>query len=90
MFNPVLYNASEWAEVFKRGGAQYVYMTGKHSDGFALWPSVYRHGYNSMATIGRDLLGELMGAVEAAGLKKGIFCAPPPRPRCCPVTYPSR
>ena len=36
MFNPVLYNASEWADVFKRGGAQYVYMTGKHSDGFAL------------------------------------------------------
>ena len=88
MFNPVLYNASEWAEVFKRGGAQYVYMTGKHSDGFALWPSVYRHGYNSMATIGRDLLGELMGAVEAAGLKKGIFCAPPPHLAAAPLPSP--
>lgn len=43
------------------------------ADGFALWPSVYRHGYNSMATIGRDLFGELMQAVERAGLKKGIF-----------------
>lgn len=72
-FNPALYNASEWAEVFRRGGAQYVYMTAKHSDGFALWPSVHRHGYNSMATIGRDLFGELMSAVEGAGLKKGIF-----------------
>ena len=48
-------------------------MTAKHSDGFAMWPSVYRHGYNSMATIGRDLLGELMEAVETAGLRKGIF-----------------
>ena len=72
-FNPVLYDASDWARVFKAGGAQYVYMTAKHSDGFGLWPSPYRHGYNSMATIGRDLFGELMEAVEAAGLYKGVF-----------------
>ena len=72
-FNPVLYDADQWADVFKRGGAQYVYMTAKHSDGFAMWPSVHRKGYNSMDTIGRDLLGELMTSVTAAGLKPGIF-----------------
>ena len=38
-----------------------------------LYAQVYRHGYNSMATIGRDLFGELMAAVEAAGLRKGVF-----------------
>lgn len=72
-FNPVMYNASLWADVFRRGGAQYVYMTAKHSDGFALWPAKTRPKTNSMATIGRDLFGELMSAVEDAGLKKGIF-----------------
>ena len=72
-FNPVLYDADEWAEVFRRGGAQYVYMTAKHSDGFAMWPSVHRKGYNSMDTIGRDLLGELMTSVTKAGLKPGVF-----------------
>jgi alpha-L-fucosidase len=72
-FNPVLYDADQWADVFRRGGAQYVYMTAKHSDGFAMWPSVHRKGYNSMDTIGRDLLGELMTSVAAAGLKPGIF-----------------
>eukprot|EP00658_Telonema_sp_P-2_P023795 TRINITY_DN19548_c0_g1_i2.p1 TRINITY_DN19548_c0_g1~~TRINITY_DN19548_c0_g1_i2.p1 ORF type:complete len:274 (-),score=61.73 TRINITY_DN19548_c0_g1_i2:89-910(-) len=72
-FNPVLYNATEWVEVFKAGGAQYIYMTAKHSDGFALWPSAWRTGRNSVDTIGRDLFGELMGAVEQAGLYKGVF-----------------
>lgn len=56
-FNPVLYNATEWADVFKAGGAKYVYMTAKHSDGFGMWPSAWRAGRNSMDTIGRDLLG---------------------------------
>eukprot|EP00657_Telonema_sp_P-1_P006434 TRINITY_DN25034_c0_g1_i1.p1 TRINITY_DN25034_c0_g1~~TRINITY_DN25034_c0_g1_i1.p1 ORF type:complete len:107 (+),score=52.74 TRINITY_DN25034_c0_g1_i1:123-443(+) len=62
-FNPVLYNATEWAEVFKQGGAKYVYMTAKHSDGFAMWPSSWRPHRNSVDTIGRDLLGELMGCL---------------------------
>merc|ERR1740130_687661 len=34
-------------------------MTAKHSDGFAMWPSAQRHGYNSVDTIGRDLFCEI-------------------------------
>jgi alpha-L-fucosidase len=47
-------------------------MTAKHSDGFALWPSPFRKGKTSTDTIGRDLLGELMGALTSAGLRRGI------------------
>ena len=36
-FKASMYDANQWATLFKDAGAQYVYMTAKHSDGFALW-----------------------------------------------------
>ena len=50
-FRASMYDADQWASLFKRAGAQYVYMTAKHSDGFALWPSSLRN--NTMDTIGK-------------------------------------
>ena len=71
-FKPDLYNGSEWGQLFKRSGAKYVYMTAKHSDGFALWPSPANRT-SSTQTIGRDLYGELVAGVRGAGLKMGVF-----------------
>ena len=64
-----MYYPGEWASLFKSAGAQYVYMTWKHSDGFALAPTARRAGRCSE----RDLFGELAAAVRAEGLRMGLF-----------------
>lgn len=61
-----LFNASEWAQLFARAGAQYVVLTAKHHDGFALWPSRYSFSWTAM-DVGphRDVVGELAAAVRS-------------------------
>ena len=46
-FRPYMYNATEWAALFRDAGAQYVYMTWKHSDGFALGAAPLRYESDS-------------------------------------------
>lgn len=36
-FNPVKFDADEWAALMKRWGVRYMAPTGKHHDGFTLW-----------------------------------------------------
>ena len=72
-FRPVMYDPEAWAGLFQASGAQYVYMTWKHSDGFALGHSPHRKGRNAVDTIGRDLYRDLADAVRSHGLKMGIF-----------------
>lgn len=79
MFRAELYDPDEWAELFKRSGAQYVVPTSKHHDGFALWPSEHANKtwgrpWNA-ASIGpkRDVLGDLADAVRGKGLKFGFY-----------------
>lgn len=65
--------ADDWARLFRDAGAGYVVLTAKHTDGYLLWPSdvgnLVRPGYQSK----RDLVGELMSAVRAQGLRGGLY-----------------
>ena len=65
--------AEDWARLFRDAGAGYVVLTAKHTDGYLLWPSavgnLVRPGYQSK----RDLVGELMSAVRAQGLRGGLY-----------------
>ena len=65
--------ADDWARLFRDAGAGYVVLTAKHTDGYLLWPSevgnLVRPGYQSK----RDLVGELMSAVRARGLRGGLY-----------------
>jgi len=49
-------------------------MVSKHHDGYALWPSAYSPGWNSV-DVGpeRNLVGELTYAVRKAGLRMGLY-----------------
>ena len=74
MFKAELFNATEWAELFRRSGARYTVPTSKHHEGFTIWPNAQAWNWNSV-DIGphRDLLGEIMQATREAGLHAGMY-----------------
>lgn len=78
-FTAELFDAGQWASLFKRAGVKYVVLTSKHHEGFALWPSaeasrIWGRPWNA-AEIGpkRDLMGELAQATRAEGMKFGFY-----------------
>lgn len=73
-FTCELFNATEWSEMFKDSGAQYVVLTSKHHEGFTLYPSTYSFSWNSV-DVGpnRDIVKELSEAVRKDGMKFGIY-----------------
>jgi alpha-L-fucosidase len=69
-FNPTKFNAAEWVALFKKAGANYVVITSKHHDGFAMfdaktgdWDIVDRTEFD------RDPLKELADECEKQGMK---------------------
>ena len=74
LFEAELFDPDEWAALFRQAGARYVVLVSKHHDGYALWPSAYSPGWNSVDVgPGRDLVGELTDAVREAGLRMGLY-----------------
>ncbi|RYZ32907.1 MAG: alpha-L-fucosidase [Sphingobacteriales bacterium] len=74
MFKAELFNPRQWADIFKNAGAQYVVLTSKHHDGYALWPSAESWNWNSV-DVGphRDLAGDLTAAVKEKGIHMGFY-----------------
>lgn len=71
-FNPVKFDAREWARIARDAGMKYVVLTTKHHDGFCLW-ATKQTDYNIMNTpFARDVTKELAEACRAEGL---MFCA---------------
>ncbi|XP_068148913.1 putative alpha-L-fucosidase [Drosophila tropicalis] len=74
-FTAELFNATQWALLFRDSGARYVVLTSKHHDRYTLWPSKHSFGWNSM-DVGpkRDIIKELSAAVrEVSDLKFGLY-----------------
>ncbi len=78
-FKAELFDADQWAEIFRRAGAKYVVLVSKHHDGFAMWPSkeaseTWGRPWNAME-VGprRDLAGELTAAVRRKNLEMGFY-----------------
>jgi alpha-L-fucosidase len=73
-FRAELYAPAQWAELFARSGARYVFLTSKFHDGFALWGSKYSPRWNSLEVgAHRDLLGDFCAAIRGAGLRAGFY-----------------
>ncbi|XP_030385876.1 putative alpha-L-fucosidase [Scaptodrosophila lebanonensis] len=74
-FTAELFNATQWALLFRDSGARYVVLTSKHHDGFTLWPSKYSFGWNAM-DVGpkRDIIKELASAIRSnTNIKFGLY-----------------
>lgn len=68
------YNPEEWAELFKKIGAQYVVMTTKHHDGVALWDTKLSHlNVVDKTPAKRDLVAPYAKALRKNGLKVGLY-----------------
>lgn len=68
------YNPEEWAELFKKIGAQYVVMTTKHHDGVALWDTKLSHlNVIEKTPAKRDLVAPYVKALRNNGLKVGLY-----------------
>ena len=73
-FNPVDFDADQWADVFKAGGVRYVVITAKHHEGFAMFKSE-ASPYNIVdgTEFKRDVIKELNEACHRRGIKFGVY-----------------
>jgi len=73
-FNPVHYDPVAWVRAAKAAGMRYIVITAKHHEGFALYPSDVTDWDIADATpYQKDLLGPLVAAARAEGLKIGFY-----------------
>lgn len=71
-FNPIDFDAKEWAKQAKKAGMKYAVLTAKHHDGYCLFESQYTD-YSTYNYIGRDLIKEYVEAFRGEGIKVGIY-----------------
>ena len=73
-FNPILFDAGEWARLAVDSGMQYLVVTSKHHDGFAMYHSrVDPYNVVDATPFKRDVIGELAEACSKYGLKLGLY-----------------
>jgi len=62
-FNPVRFNAEEWADLMVEAGQKFLLITSKHHDGFCLWDTRHTDFKVTNTVFKRDILEELAGAL---------------------------
>ncbi|MGD0015119.1 MAG: alpha-L-fucosidase [Bryobacteraceae bacterium] len=73
-FNPVKFDADAWVRVAQDAGMQYLVITSKHHDGFALFESkVSSYNVVDATPFHRDVLKELARACERRNLRLGFY-----------------
>ncbi len=78
LFKAELFDANEWASLFKRAGAKYIILVSKHHDGYCLWPSEYAKGWNTV-DVGpkRNIVGEMATAIRDNDIRLGLYYSLP-------------
>ena len=74
LFKAELFDANQWAELFKKAGAKYVVFTSKHHDGYCMYDSRYAEGWSSTTTGPKiDFCEELSKAVRENDMKMCLY-----------------
>ena len=79
IFNPTDLDCGQWAAIAKASGFNAIIITGKHHDGFCLWPnpeSTHTVAASPWKGGKGDVLKELSEACAAEGLKFGVYVSP--------------
>lgn len=73
-FNPVKFNAEEWVKYAKGAGMNYLIITSKHHDGFAMYDSkVSDYNVVKQTAWKHDPMADLAAACKKYGLKFGFY-----------------
>ncbi|RLE07276.1 hypothetical protein DRJ00_08415, partial [Candidatus Aerophobetes bacterium] len=69
MFKGEKFDPDEWAELFKKAGAQFAGPVGEHHDGFSMWDSQVNEWNAARMGPKRDVVGELEKAIRKQGMR---------------------
>ncbi len=73
-FNPVCFDAESWVKLALEAGMQYLVITSKHHDGFAMYRSrVDTYNICDSSPFRRDVIAEVAEACRKYGLKLGLY-----------------
>lgn len=73
-FNPIKFNANEWARIAKEAGMQYMVITSKHHEGFSMFDSPSSdYDIIDCTPYGKDPMKELAEACKREGIKFGFY-----------------
>jgi len=73
IFNPDMFNPSEWAKKAKAAGMKYAVITTKHHEGFNMFDSQFTDYKVTNTPYGKDILKEWVDAFRAEGLGIGFY-----------------
>lgn len=73
LFNPDLFNPSDWAKMAKEAGMRYAVITSKHHEGFCMFDSEFTDYKVTNTPYGKDIIKEWVDAFRAEGLKIGFY-----------------
>jgi alpha-L-fucosidase len=69
MFTAEHFDADEWAELFKKAGAQFAGPVGEHHDGFSMWDSQQTEWNAARMGPKQDVVAKLEKAIRKQGLR---------------------
>jgi alpha-L-fucosidase len=75
-FTAAKYNPADWAKLAKTAGMEYMVLTTRHHDGYALFDSRHENSWTAVKHLQRDLIREYVDAVRQAGLHVGLYYSP--------------